>query len=410
MGSNKGFDLVGQTFGKLSVLKDTGKRHAKKGKIWLCKCECGTVKEISTVHLKHGNTKSCGCLRRKISKKRTSYNTRIKKSNFTVAKKVKKPKNASSLKQDKERYTIPDELKNVPSKIVENGLFEVFENGRVFRIGSYGKKECSYIRTSKNGRYHVVTGMVDGKQKHFYVHRLVAEAFIPNPANKPQVNHKDGNGLNNSLENLEWVTHKENIQHAYKTELIDPFANGKPCSGCGEVTRTSDGICPQCKLKIKSEQRKKETMLKRRKSVSHIDISILTEKQKEVVLLRKEGKSLEEIAEQLSVTRQAVYSHLKQAEKKMKKITSIRKSTNESSVGNRVKAMRIMNGLTLQDMGELLEMSITSYRLKEMGKSEFKISEAIKLANLFDCTLDDLFVIGDIEQDYKTAIRLVKHA
>lgn len=63
-------------------------------------------------------------------------------------------------------------------------------------------------------RIHVE--LSNGKRKGLYVHRLLAMAFIPNPDNKPCVNHIDCNKQNNSLDNLEWCTHKENSVHASK--------------------------------------------------------------------------------------------------------------------------------------------------------------------------------------------------
>ena len=67
--------------------------------------------------------------------------------------------------------------------------------------------------------YQKVNISMHNKEKLVSIHRLVAEAFIPNPDNKPEVNHIDGNKKNNAVWNLEWVTPKENIAHAYRTGL-----------------------------------------------------------------------------------------------------------------------------------------------------------------------------------------------
>lgn len=77
------------------------------------------------------------------------------------------------------------------------------------------------------------------KQKTLRIHRLVAEIFIPNPNNLPQVNHKDGNKLNNTIFNLEWCTDSDNKLHAYKEGLM---------IGGNEYSKTRKDL-PRYKLK-----------------------------------------------------------------------------------------------------------------------------------------------------------------
>lgn len=86
--------------------------------------------------------------------------------------------------------------------------------------GRYYYKKERILVPQKNcwGRLQIDLSK-NGKVKKYSVHRLVAQTFIPNPENKPEINHIDGNKLNNNIENLEWVTSKENVLHAYRTGL-----------------------------------------------------------------------------------------------------------------------------------------------------------------------------------------------
>lgn len=95
------------------------------------------------------------------------------------------------------------------------GLYQVSNLGNVKR-----KKDNYVFKKSKNSSgYRVVTLTKNKIEKSVSVHRLVANAFIPNPKNKSQINHIDGNKMNNIIDNLEWCTASENMEHAYKNNL-----------------------------------------------------------------------------------------------------------------------------------------------------------------------------------------------
>lgn len=95
--------------------------------------------------------------------------------------------------------------------------YSVSFGGNIYKCTSQG---FEYVKPSicSHG-YFAVTLYFEGFSHQYLVHRLVALTFIPNPKNKPEVNHKDGNKLNNEASNLEWSTNKENMIHAVKTGL-----------------------------------------------------------------------------------------------------------------------------------------------------------------------------------------------
>lgn len=155
------------------------------------------------------------------------YESRIKKNKSKYRKKYKDRR--VEKKREKELKTIDEFSLKSGFKYIDGyeGIYAVSKNGEVLRAPHYrdvyvqGEKRKYFypekmMSLTPNSRYPSINLNLDNEVENFLIHRLVAQAFIPNPENKPYVNHIDGDPHNNHVSNLEWVTQSENINHAIK--------------------------------------------------------------------------------------------------------------------------------------------------------------------------------------------------
>ena len=128
------------------------------------------------------------------------------------------------------------EIKELWKPLEEYKGIKVSSIGRIWKAANKSRKEriLTVFPKDKDGYYRCSVQKLDGTWTSQPVHRLVAKAFINNPLNKPAVNHIDGNRINNTISNLEWVTPKENVLHSYK------FGNRKICKIVPKKTILTD--------------------------------------------------------------------------------------------------------------------------------------------------------------------------
>lgn len=396
-------DLTGKRFGKLIAIKRTERKSAKKGYYWLCKCDCGNYKEATVTHLNGGNTRSCGCLVGKNHNKKNGSVSTLEEENFKkwlnrqmlkkgltnselavlsgvnsviigrmrnhgkslTKENIRAVKNAIKEVSD---FKFPKRLDGVDHKVIMDGKFIVYSNGVVFRKNQRGIiTEAAQTYTGRRSNYATVSYTDNGKQKHFLVHRLVGEAFIPNPENKPEINHIDGNPKNNDVNNLEWVTRKENVVHAYRTGLMPTLNNSdKFCKRCNSSSVLRTTYCLDCGRYFKNLKSELQRKQKARHKFKNMKRSKLKKRYKRIVNSRSRGVTLQEIADVEGVTRE----YIRQLEENVLKNQDVIYKRGE------VAKVHLSQNTSTNGKGDLTRLSIKKAK-KVSGIKQGEIAEKI---------------------------------
>ena len=271
---------IGEKYGLLTISSfekvENGIRYFKA-----C-CDCGVEKIVNIYYLRRkrreGVLTSCGCA--------------IGEKHYPL-------------------YRKPLELSGLRHKKMVGGKLLVYENGECYRIKGKLLYKCTKSVVGRGGRYQIVTVTIDGKQEAFYVHRLVAEAFIPIEENRPHVNHIDGNGHNNHVKNLEWVTPLENTNHAIESGALDTMINAIPCLMCEEKTNSPYQVCQRCKPKIDRVKNRESRINELHDKYSIVDMNRLTDREFKIVTATKNGQTQSRIGKTHGISGSAVGMILK---------------------------------------------------------------------------------------------------
>lgn len=209
----------------------------------------------------------------------------------------------------------------------KNKLFKIVLSGQtnpdIYRRLNDTWVLCSQTPFSRSGAsshsYLISANRPDGSRGTYYAHMLVAEAFVDNPENHKYIDALDGDYANTRPPNLEWVSRKEQSRRAR--------ARGKyqyekyPCRYCGQlITRRKNAhtACRDCRCKHARELNAAHRVDRRIEALKHIDLSVITTRQRHYIEERLKGLTYSEIADKFGVSNQSVSRAIKRAEEKNK--------------------------------------------------------------------------------------------
>lgn len=199
------------------------------------------------------------------------------------------------------------------SKLILDDRFRVFENGDINKIVNGIEQPAKIYYTGKTREYFYIAIWNGKKTVHKYLHRLIAEAFVPNPHGYKHVTFKDNNTKNVDSQNLEWASQKKIRSKAAKLNGINQYSRGRKCSICGKriSNQTILDYCEDCYEKRLQAEKKQEKCVKRAKKLPAAENKELSEQDEEILKMWLAGKKYKEIATAIGFSRSTTYYHVK---------------------------------------------------------------------------------------------------
>jgi len=198
-------------------------------------------------------------------------------------------------------------MNEADGKIVEGGRFRVYPDGAIEKMGKDGLYKTVKLTVCNVGSKHSFRKELqtsyseNGNQTHYYAKKLIADAFVEKKEGDWSISYKDGNFENINSDNLYWVSKEDRVEKAVETRKKNSL---KPCAGCGVEITSRTGLCVKCTRLKNRKQKNIDTISEIKKRYESVDAERLVGNRKDVLELKLQGCTLEEIGNELGFTRE----------------------------------------------------------------------------------------------------------